>query len=127
MQKLTRKTKELVEATLIIGISRGTYEMALGYDEKKERIRQHINGITSRQNKITKETCIDFISWYSASFDAVNMSYDDAFVAFEKQYTEKCNGDCGMNYCDENGCAERDRHLTGTIAPRPEINEDNHF
>lgn len=24
---------------------------------------------------------------------------------------EKCGGDCGMNYCDENGCVERKRLL----------------
>ena len=28
---------------------------------------------------------------------------------------EKCNGNCGMNYCDENGCVERKRVLVDPI------------
>ncbi len=39
-----------------------------------------------------------------------------AFI--EKRYTPKentaaflCNGNCGMNYCDENGCIDRKRNL----------------
>lgn len=28
------------------------------------------------------------------------------------QDSPSCNGDCGMNYCDENGCMDRKRHLT---------------
>ncbi|HAD11863.1 MAG TPA: hypothetical protein DCF33_05420 [Saprospirales bacterium] len=28
-----------------------------------------------------------------------------------------CKGDCGMNYCDENGCTERKRVLTDPIPP----------
>ncbi|WP_394995419.1 hypothetical protein [Emticicia sp.] len=23
----------------------------------------------------------------------------------------ECNGNCGMNYCDDNGCIDRKRHL----------------
>ena len=28
------------------------------------------------------------------------------------QDSPSCNGGCGMNYCDENGCVERKRYLT---------------
>ncbi len=28
-----------------------------------------------------------------------------------------CDGDCGMNYCDENGCTERKRVLTDPCPP----------
>jgi hypothetical protein len=28
-----------------------------------------------------------------------------------------CDGDCGMNYCDENGCPERKRILTTHCPP----------
>jgi len=28
-----------------------------------------------------------------------------------------CQGNCGMNYCDENGCMERKRVLTNPIPP----------
>jgi hypothetical protein len=30
---------------------------------------------------------------------------------------EKCNGNCGMNYCDENGCIDRKRELAEPIDP----------
>jgi hypothetical protein len=30
----------------------------------------------------------------------------ELFEKFENQYTEPCNGNCGMNYCDDNGCLE---------------------
>ena len=32
---------------------------------------------------------------------------------------KQCNGNCGMNYCDDNGCNERDRVLTDH--PYPEL------
>lgn len=28
-----------------------------------------------------------------------------------------CDGNCGMNYCDENGCTERKRNLVGPCPP----------
>lgn len=30
---------------------------------------------------------------------------------------EPCDGNCGMNYCDENGCTERKRVLTDPCPP----------
>jgi hypothetical protein len=27
----------------------------------------------------------------------------------------ECNGNCGMNYCDENGCIDRKRNLVEPI------------
>lgn len=32
--------------------------------------------------------------------------------------SEQCAGNCGMNYCDENGCVERKREL---VNPIPQI------
>lgn len=38
----------------------------------------------------------------------------------------KCNGNCGLNYCDENGCVERKRVLTDPLPPQEvEAKEDD--
>lgn len=40
----------------------------------------------------------------------------------ETELNNRCTGDCGMNYCDENGCIERKRNYVdsdGLIPPRP--------
>ncbi len=37
----------------------------------------------------------------------------------QKEEESKCNGNCGMNYCDENGCVERKRVLTNPIEITP--------
>ena len=34
------------------------------------------------------------------------------------EFPPACNGNCGMNYCDENGCIERKREL---VDPSPDI------
>ena len=41
-----------------------------------------------------------------------------------KQEPEKCNGNCGMNYCDENGCIERKRILTEPCEPEDRIQSE---
>ena len=33
--------------------------------------------------------------------------------------TKECEKWCGMNYCDENGCMNRKRHLTEPVEPAP--------
>lgn len=33
----------------------------------------------------------------------------------------KCDGDCGMNYCDENGCVDRKRESTHPLAAYPTV------
>ena len=42
------------------------------------------------------------------------MDNEQLFEKFEKQYTEPCNGNCGMNYCDDNGCLENKPKSEGT-------------
>ncbi len=88
MQKLSRKTKELVEATLMIGISRSTGELNSSYDSRREQIKNSIDGILNQHIKMTKEICVDFIAWHSCTVGSEYMSYEDAFDAFEKQYKD---------------------------------------
>ena len=66
MQKLNRKTKDLVEATLIIGIARGEGINNSSHDEKKDKIKGSIDNLTNRQIEITKQTAIDF-NWRKIS------------------------------------------------------------
>jgi hypothetical protein len=121
MQTLNRKTKELVKEILIIGVACGEGVNNLRYDDKKDKIKGIIDNLTNRQIEITKQTAIDFANWleklspsqktsvwskdgqYSGLF---TMDNEQLFEKFEKQYTEPCNGNCGMNYCDDNGCLE---------------------
>jgi hypothetical protein len=42
----------------------------------------------------------------------------------EDQEKEKCTGNCGMNYCDENGCTDRKRILVNPISNNNEDNEN---
>ena len=122
MQKLNRKTKELVEATLIIGVARGEGENASSHDGKKDKIKGSIDNLTNRQIEITKQTAIDFADWLDkltpsqrtsvwskngeSNSGLFTMDNEQLFERFEEQYTEPCNGNCGMNYCDDNGCLE---------------------
>ena len=121
MKILNRKIKELVEETLIIGVARGEGVNNLSHYEKKEKIKNSIDDLTNRQIEITRKTAIDFANWldklspsqrtsvwskngeYSGLF---TMDNEQLFEKFEKQYIEPCNGNCGMNYCDDNGCLE---------------------
>ncbi|WP_428663446.1 hypothetical protein [Runella sp.] len=43
----------------------------------------------------------------------------DAINTQKDTVAKNCNGNCGMNYCDENGCNERKRVLTDLPAPLP--------
>jgi hypothetical protein len=131
MQTLNRKTKELVEATLIIGVARGEGVNNSSHDDKKDKIKGSIDNLTNRQIEITKQTAIDFLEWtekgmwskFESRTDGLHLmdgwynthnyaamkqplTSEQLFEQFEKQYTEPCNGNCGMNYCDENGCLE---------------------
>jgi len=121
MQTLNRKTKELVEATLIIGVSRGEGVNNSSHDDKKDKIKGSIDNLTNRQIEITKQTAIDFANWLDKLTPSERVSVwskngegkglftmdnEQLFERFEKQYTEPCNGNCGMNYCDDNGCLE---------------------
>ena len=130
MQKLNRKTKELVEATLIIGVARGEGANASSHDGKKDKIKGSINNLTNRQIEITKQTAIDFADWLDkltpsqrtsvwskngeSNSGLFTMDNEQLFEKFEKQYTEPCNGNCGMNYCDDNGCLENKPKSEGT-------------
>lgn len=42
--------------------------------------------------------------------------FNDERIAFQYK-TPKCTGDCGMDYCDTNGCIERKRILCDPIPP----------
>lgn len=130
MQKLNRKTKELVEATLIIGVARGEGVNNSSHDGKKDKIKRSIDNLTNRQIEITKQTAVDFLDWQisecwiNSSNDLWYLKTDgnpdegittaELFDIFEKQYTEPCNGNCGMNYCDDNGCLENKPKSKGT-------------
>jgi hypothetical protein len=63
MQKLNRKTKELVEATLIIGVARGEGVNNSSHDGKKDKIKGSIDNLTNLQIEITKQTAVDFLDW----------------------------------------------------------------
>lgn len=130
MKILTRKTKELVEATLMIGVTRGEGDRQSSYDLKKEKIVGSIDSLTNRQIGITKQTAIDFANWLDKLTPAQKVSVwsksgalqglftmdnEQLFEKFERQYTEPCDGNCGMNYCDENGCLENKPKSDGGI------------
>lgn len=36
-------------------------------------------------------------------------------ISMETEQTKDCDGDCGMNYCDDNGCIDRKRVLVEPI------------
>lgn len=65
-------------------------------DRKHEKVR-YLFGSKSQVQKI---------------LDDINKPSGDTPDAVEtsSQNTPNCAGDCGMNYCDEYGCIERDRH-----------------
>jgi len=134
MQKLNRKIKELVEATLIIGVARGEGANASSHDGKKDKIKASVDNLTNRQIEITKQTAIDFADWLGklspsqiTSLWSKNgehsglftMDNEQLFEKFEKQYTEPCNGNCGMNYCDDNGCLENKPNSDGVNSNLP--------
>ena len=50
------------------------------------------------------------------------VSREDGYVTIEDypQKSKECDGWCGMNYCDENGCMNRERS-NATPIPPPEI------
>ena len=103
MQILKRKTQELVEATLIIGVARGERVNNSSHDDKKDKIKGSVDNLTNRQIEITKQTAIDFANWleklspsqktsvwskdgqYQGLF---TMDNEQLFEKFEKQYTE---------------------------------------
>jgi hypothetical protein len=41
--------------------------------------------------------------------------------SFNKPVQKKCTGNCGMNYCDENGCIERKRNLVNADNLVPQV------
>lgn len=47
----------------------------------------------------------------------------EALLELQNDFLElqKCNGNCGMNYCDENGCIDRKRHLVDTANLTPQV------
>ncbi len=53
--------------------------------------------------------------------------FDKLIKAENEAIENRCTGDCGMNYCDENGCIERKRNYVdsdGLIPPRPFTDPD---
>ena len=130
MKILNRKTKELVEATLITGVNCCEGEITSSYSAKKEMIGASIDRISEVQIEIIKQTAIDFANWLDKLTPAQKVSVwsksgalqglftmdnEQLFEKFENQYTEPCNGNCGMNYCDENGCLENKPKSDGGI------------
>jgi len=71
-----------------------------------------VGNLLKREAAVKDEAITDTIN------DAIN--YLAILKAFIEMHPKKCNGDCGMNYCDENGCMERKRNLVGDVALNPE-------
>ena len=65
MDNLEIETKELVEATLIIGVARGEGASNSSHDDKKNKIAGSIDRMTKRYMDITKQTSIDFLKFVS--------------------------------------------------------------
>ncbi len=41
---------------------------------------------------------------------------DSEVIEWLSEYVQKdCNGNCGMNYCDENGCIDKKKSLDNSI------------
>jgi hypothetical protein len=53
----------------------------------------------------------------------VQKANENFFTIWGTQVLTRCSGNCGMNYCDENGCVERKRNLVPVI--HPEIKKPN--
>ncbi|MCP9763824.1 hypothetical protein [Lacihabitans soyangensis] len=49
-------------------------------------------------------------------------------LSFYGDLANGCTGNCGMNYCDENGCVERKKHYVEPIEPmKDEVGGLRHF
>jgi len=42
----------------------------------------------------------------------LEIEVDHAIAQIHLAVQSSCSGNCGMNYCDDNGCVERKRNLT---------------
>lgn len=64
----------------------------------REKLNEYaeINGL-EKNNLMGWSIVADFAEWYLEQYRLINNT---------------CNGNCGMNYCDDNGCIERKRVLT---------------
>ena len=57
--------------------------------------------MTCREDKVKQGLC-----------DCINRMQNQALnIADVSQQRELCEGKCGMNYCDDNGCIDRKRNL----------------
>ena len=52
---------------------------------------------------------------YISACEDFNLKESYILKAIELFNTKKCSGNCGMNYCDDNGCMERTRILVEPI------------
>lgn len=43
--------------------------------------------------------------------------FDKLIEAENEAIKNRCTGDCGMNYCDDNGCIERKRNYVSGVEP----------
>jgi hypothetical protein len=57
--------------------------------------------------------------------EAGNLERNMAWIELKAMAKPSCSGNCGMNYCDDNGCIERERVHTGNTPIHP--NSDNNI
>lgn len=65
----------------------------------------------------THQKGTDIPKWILGRKDYTVIYLDTLLVKNDTTAQPECNGDCGMNYCDENGCTERKRVLTSPCPP----------
>lgn len=71
--------------------------------------------VDSKRDNVFSTIC-EFVDGY---WDLKNIEHnksdltEDSEVLFwlDESEVKECNGNCGMNYCDENGCIDRKRNL----------------
>jgi hypothetical protein len=56
--------------------------------------------------------CSDSNGQWTKCYSFVFFGFEACLYIERMPKKEPCNGNCGMNYCDENGCTERKRVLT---------------
>jgi len=83
-----------------------------------------------KQKILIPKEAADFIK-ATANVDtftgAVRYTVSQEFYEDESgnMFMEQCDGNCGMSYCDENGCIER-RRFSASAEPKFQAESNNH-
>lgn len=87
-----------------------------------EELRVTAHQIAHTYTREIAENDMDVDQWalLQEGLKQINLKSQEAFLmvaSIRRNIRSKCDGNCGMNYCDENGCMERKRVLTDPCPP----------